>query len=183
MKQFLSIMFLAIAVTVGAQDKYFTKSGHINFYSHAPMEDITADNNQVAAFFNAESGELTFAVLIKSFSFEKALMQEHFNENYMDSDKFPKSSFKGKILDYSKEKLMSGEAYSAQGKGVLTIRGIEKEITADADLQLLKDQIEGHSKFIVKPADFKIKIPAVVKDNIAKEIEVTVKTRFEPYSK
>ena len=110
-------------------------------------------------------------------------MQEHFNENYMDSDKYPKATFKGKILDYSKDKLMSGEKYSPKVEGVLVIRGIEKELIADADLQMKKKQIEGTSKFIAKPADFEIKIPAVVRENIAKEIEVTVKTRFEPYSK
>jgi polyisoprenoid-binding protein YceI len=101
----------------------------------------------------------------------------------MESDKYPKASFKGKILEYSKEKLMGGQSYSAIVEGILTIRGVEKELTADMGLHLKNKEITGNSKFIVKPGDFKIKIPAVVKDNIASEIEVSVETKFEPYSK
>ena len=183
MKQFGVIILLLIASSVVAQNKYFTKSGQISFYSHSPMEDITATNNQVAAFLDIENGELTFAVLIKSFSFKKALMQEHFNENYMESDKFPKASFKGKIIGYSKEKLTDGQLYSADVVGVLTIRGVDKELSVNVDLQLENKQIEGFSKFKVKPVDFEIEIPALVKDNIATEIEVSVKTKFELYSK
>jgi polyisoprenoid-binding protein YceI len=183
MKPIGIFILLLFATSLIAQERYYTKSGHINFFSHSPMEDISADNNQVAAFLNVENGELTFAVLIKSFSFEKALMQEHFNENYMESDKYPRATFKGEILEYSKEKLLGGQSYLASVDGILSIRGIEKELRVEVELQLKNKQITGYSKFIVKPEDFKIKIPAVVKDNIAKKIEVSVKTKLEPYSR
>lgn len=181
MKIITVIAVLLISSIVEAQDKYFTKSGYISFYSHAPMEDISADNNQVAAFLNVENGELTFAVLIKSFTFEKALMQEHFNENYMESDKYPKASFKGGIVSYDKASLLSGQDYKPMVKGTLLIHGVERELTAEVTLKHDGQFIIGDAEFIAKPADYNIKIPALVRDNIAKNIEVSVKTKFEPY--
>jgi hypothetical protein len=87
-------------MTANAQ-KFMTKNGYIGFYSHTPVEDIKADNNQVASVLDVSTGEIAFQVLIKSFQFEKALMQEHFNENYLESDKFPRSTFSGKITNIS----------------------------------------------------------------------------------
>lgn len=100
----VGILFAGILL---AQTRYMTKTGYIGFYSHTPVEDIKADNNQVASILDSQTGEMVFNVLIKSFVFEKALMQEHFNENYMESDKYPKASFKGKVsnlekIDFSK---------------------------------------------------------------------------------
>jgi len=88
----LSFLFLAVNA-----HKYMTKNGYIGFFSHTPTEDIKGDNNQVAGVLDISTGEMVFQALIKSFHFEKALMEEHFNENYMESEKFPKSSFEGKI--------------------------------------------------------------------------------------
>ncbi len=181
MRYILIFTLLLISFLGQAQDKYFTKSGFISFFSHSPMEDITAVNKQVAAFLDIETGEITFAALIKSFTFEKALMQEHFNENYMESDNYPKATFKGKILDYDKAALLSGQPYKVKVEGKLLIRGIEKDLTTDVELIKEGNFIKGETLFIAKPSDFDIKIPALVKDNIAKEIEVTVKTKFEPY--
>ena len=180
MKTRLILILLIATISGHAQDKYFTKNGNIKFYSHAPLEDIEAINKQVAAFINIETGELTFAVLIKSFEFEKALMQEHFNENYLESDKYPKSLFKGKIEDYDKDMLLSGNDYSFGVNGKLTIHGVTKEVKANGKLKYNNSKIEGSSVFIVKPEEYKIKIPAAVKDNIAKEIEVTVTVLLEP---
>ncbi|MCG8700314.1 MAG: YceI family protein [Bacteroidales bacterium] len=183
MKLLIGITALLISINVWGQEQYFTKTGTIEFYSHAPLEDITAVNKQTAAFVNAKTGEVTFAVLIKSFEFEKALMQEHFNENYLESDDYPKSNFKGAISDFSSEKLLSGEKYEFNVTGKLTIHGVTKDITAPAHLQLKNSKLEGGTKFIVKPEDYKIKIPSAVRDNIAKEIEVTVKVSLEAYKK
>jgi len=93
---FLLAFFLNIVFAVNGQ-KYMTKNGFIGFYSHTPMEDIKADNNQVVGVLDISTGEMVFQALIKSFHFDRALMEEHFNENYMESEKFPKSLFKGKI--------------------------------------------------------------------------------------
>ena len=93
-----SVIILSLVTSVNAQ-KFMTKNGFISFYGHTPMEDIKADNNQVASVLDISTGDLVFQVLIKSFHFDRALMEEHFNENYMESDKFPKASFKGKITN------------------------------------------------------------------------------------
>jgi len=99
MKRLLLLVFLLnIVIALNAQ-KYMTKNGFIGFYSHTPMEDIKADNNQVIGVLDTSTGEMVFQALIKSFHFDRALMEEHFNENYMESDKIPKSVFKGKITN------------------------------------------------------------------------------------
>src|SRR4051812_6500282 len=101
----ISLIFaitLFISSLASAQEKYFTRAGHISFHSETPVETILANNNQVTSILDAATGEMVFAVLIKGFEFEKALMQEHFNENYLESDKFPKAKFTGKILNFDK---------------------------------------------------------------------------------
>ncbi|MEX2380173.1 MAG: YceI family protein, partial [Vicingaceae bacterium] len=114
---FLGLVGLSLA---SMAQKYMTQSATIKFYSETPVENIEAVNNQVSTVLNAENGELAFSLLIKAFVFEKALMQEHFNEKYMESDEFPKSTFKGKIKDFSLDKL-SEEAFTEfKVTGVLT---------------------------------------------------------------
>lgn len=97
---FLGLLFFAV-LTVQAQDRYLTKAGHIWFLSETPLEKIEAHNRQVNCALDMKTGEVAIRVLIKSFEFEKALMQEHFNENYMESHKFPTSMFNGKVLNIS----------------------------------------------------------------------------------
>jgi polyisoprenoid-binding protein YceI len=178
----LTFVFIAlfILVAVQAQERYFTKNGLIDFFSSTPMEDIKADNDKVAAFLNTETGDLQFAVLMKSFEFKKALMQEHFNENYVESDKFPKASFKGKILDYSKSWLSEQGKKNVKVAGVLTIHGVSKDVAADGTLDIASGQVQAISKFIVKPEDYDITIPNAVRNNIATEIEVNVDVTLKP---
>ncbi len=164
-----------------AQQKFITKSGTISFYSHAPLEDIKAKNNQVAAVLNTTDGSLTFALLIQSFEFKKALMQEHFNENYMESDDFPKSTFKGTIVDFEPSMTKDTGSKSVKINGELTIHGVTNQINAPATLMVNKGNIIGQAKFIVKPEDYNIKIPKAVRNNIAKEIEVTVNIDLKPH--
>ena len=99
MKLILFITFFAIGCQSWAQKQYFTRQGYVSFFSHTPVEDIKADNNQVLSILDLETGEIAVTMLVKSFTFEKALMQEHFNENYVESDKYPKASFKGIITN------------------------------------------------------------------------------------
>src|SRR4051812_42180218 len=107
-KASLFLIAVVLSTTLLAQDKFFTKNGKLSFYSKAPLEDIEATNNAVTAVLDAKSGDLQFAVLMKGFEFQKALMEEHFNENYAESDKFPKAVFKGVVMNnnainYSKD--------------------------------------------------------------------------------
>lgn len=179
----IGILFVLIQISLFGinQERYFTQKGHIDFYSHAPLEDIRANNEQVAAYLYTETGELSFGLLLKSFEFEKALMQKHFNENYMESDKYPKAVFKGKIENFSSINLDEKGKIEVNVTGQLIIRNQKKDIATNAILEIKENEIVATSKFITKPSDFNIKIPNAVKDNIAKEIEVNVKTVLTPH--
>jgi polyisoprenoid-binding protein YceI len=174
--KFITLLFIGFisSYPVYAQ-KYMTKNGNIKFYSETPMETIEANNNQVNAALDTQTGDLVFKVLIKSFQFEKALMQEHFNENYMESDKFPNSTFKGKIANLSSIGFSKEGTYEAVIEGDMTIHGVTKKISEKGTFTVKAgDKIHGSSIFNVKPADYEIKIPGTVVKNIAETLEVTV---------
>ena len=124
MKKLTLISIIALFVTASAiGQNYVTKTGHIKFYSETPIETIEAHNHAVNSALNPESGEFVFKVLIKSFEFEKALMQEHFNENYVESDKFPNATFKGKVLNMENIDLNVDGEQAVDVAGELTIHG------------------------------------------------------------
>lgn len=180
MNKFLLILLvLSSALTVNAQ-KVFTKNGKISFFSKTDMEDISADNNQVMSVLNTQTGDLQFSVLIKSFKFEKALMEEHFNENYMESNKFPKASFKGALDDKSKVDFTKDGNYKVNISGDLSIHGVTKKVNAVPGTIIIKDgKATGTSKFNVKLADYEIAVPSVVKKNISETIEITVSCLYD----
>jgi len=170
--------FLISSYVVHAQ-KYMTKNGNIKFYSETPIETIEATNNQVNSALDIQTGDLVFKVLIKSFQFEKALMQEHFNENYLESDKFPNSTFQGKVTNLSAVNFTREGTYEATIEGDLTIHGVTKKISEKGTFTVKAgDKIHGISKFNVKPADYSIKIPGAVVQNIAETIEVTIEVEL-----
>lgn len=175
----LYVLLLGLISPANAQ-KYLTRTGHIHFYSHAPMEDIKADNNQVASVIDLSTGEMVFQVLVKSFKFEKALMEEHFNENYMESDKYPRSTFKGKITDPSPSQLSKQGKYDVTVEGELNLHNVTKNITVKGTLETGAGTVVANAIFNLSPADYNIEIPAVVRDNIAKSIEVTVNMNYTP---
>jgi len=160
-------------VTIYAQN-YVTRNGMIRFYSEAPLENIEAINRQVSSALNVESGEFVFRVVMRSFNFEKALMQEHFNENYVESHKYPNATFEGSIVNLNKIDLTKPGEYNAIVEGDLTIKDVTKSIKQNGTFLVKADEISGKSVFAIKLEDYNIKIPAAVKDNIAKEIEITV---------
>jgi hypothetical protein len=170
---------LLLCMNLSAQ-KYSAKNGFVGFYSHTPMEDIKADNNQVASILDASAGDLVFQILIKSFVFNKTLMQEHFNENYMESEKFPKATFKGKISNISDVSFTKPGIYNVTVTGEMSIHGVANAFSAAGTIEVITDGIEAKSKFIVKPEDYGIVIPAVVREKIGKEIEVTVNIKYTP---
>jgi len=172
------IAVLTIAMlSAGAMQaqKYMTKNGHIKFFSETPVEKIEADNNQVNSALDIQTGDFVFKVLIKSFKFEKALMEEHFNENYLESDKYPNSTFQGKVTNLAAINFTKEGTYEVTIEGDLTIHGVTKKISEKGTFTVKAgDKIQGYSKFNVKPADYAIKIPGAVVKNIAETIEVTV---------
>jgi hypothetical protein len=176
------IFFLNIIFASNAQ-KYMTKNGYIGFFSHTSLEDIKGDNNQVASILDISTGEIVFQALIKSFHFDRALMEEHFNENYMESDKFPKSSFKGKITNLSSVDFSKNGNYSVTVEGDLTIHDVTNKISTKGTIEVITDGINANSKFNIVPEDYNIIIPGVVRDKIDKNLEVTVSMKYNPVTK
>jgi YceI-like domain. len=172
-----TISFLFLAAN---GQKFMTKNGYIGFFSHTPMEDIKGDNNQVASVLDISTGDMVFQVLIKSFHFEKALMEEHFNENYMESDKFPKSTFRGKITNLSSVDFNKPGKYDVTVEGDLNMHDVTNKVTVKGTVEVVQGGVTASSKFNVVPEDYKISIPGVVRDNIAKTLEVTVTMKYAP---
>ncbi len=162
-----------------AQDKYICRNGHIWFHSEAPMETIEGHNRQVSSVLDASNGNLVFQILMKSFQFEKALMQEHFNENYVESDKFPKSSFSGQINDFELVDLKSDEIQEVTVAGELTIHGVTQPVSSNGTLQMVDGKLVTKSTFQIAVADYDIKIPGVVKENISKIVDIHVDVAYE----
>lgn len=162
------------ALNSHAQKLFSTKTGHVWFFSSTPIENIEAHNKQTTAIINTEKGEIAFAILIKSFEFEKALMQEHFNENYMESDKYPKSTFKGVITNLKDIHFEKDGKYDAIVEGDLTIHNVTKKITVKGTINKKDGAIELNALFQVAPKDYAIQIPKMVENNIAKTIDVHI---------
>ncbi|MEP6795149.1 MAG: YceI family protein [Saprospiraceae bacterium] len=179
-KYILSILFFGGYTSLALGQKYFSKTGHVHFLSEAPIEKIEADNNNGFVIFDAATGRFEFSVLIKGFTFQKALMQEHFNENYMESDDYPKAVYKGSIADWSAIHLMNDHVYQVNIEGQLTIHGITKPFKCQAALTMKSGGVSANSSFDVVIADYNIQIPKVVKDNISKNVRVSVKVDLLP---
>lgn len=180
-KTFLTFLFLSLLALSGAfaQDKYFTKSGHIHFFSSTPIEDIEANNNSATSVIDAGTGKMEFAVLIKAFKFKKALMEEHFNENYMESGKFPKAIFAGTIINPAAVDFKRDGTYKVNVKGNLTIHGVTKEVEMPATIVIANGLVKANSTFNVAPEDYKIEVPKLVREKIAKQIKVTVNMDYQ----
>lgn len=167
---------IALIVQSAVAQKYMTRTGKITFFSATSMENIEAHNNEVSAVADAAKGDLVFQAPIKSFKFEKALMQEHFNENYMESDKFSKAEFKGRITNISTVNFSKDGTYNVNASGKLTMHGVMRDISVPGTITVKGSDVTINSKFKVNTADYGIKVPALVEGKIAKEIEVTVNT-------
>ena len=163
--------------------KYFTRDGHISFSSEAPLESILATNDKAASVIDVESGRIEFAVLIKAFQFKKALMQEHFNENYMESSKYPKATFKGKIENISKVDFGQDGNYEVTVDGDMTIHGVTNAFNTSATINVNDGVISAQAQFVAEVASYAIKIPGVVRENIAKEVEITLEAEYQPMTK
>lgn len=164
--------------TLSAQ-YYFTKSGYISFFSEAPLENIAAHNNKATSVLDVGTGKLEFAVLIRAFKFEKALMQEHFNTDFMESAKYPKATFNGKITNIESLNFKQDGTYDVTVTGELTIHGITQQVSTDARFIIENGNISSEAVFQVKLADYSIEIPTVVVDNIAEVVEVTIKADYK----
>ena len=171
----LLLPFLLLAVTIAfGQSKYMTKSGSMSFEASQPsFEPIEATHSAVSALLNADTGELAVLALVRGFRFPLALMEEHFNENYIESHQYPKTSFKGSILNFDSNAL-SNQPRTVQLTGELSMHGVTKLITVSATITKSDEQITLTSSFSVKTSDFGIKIPSLVRKQIDENVQVEV---------
>lgn len=181
LKKNLIVMALVLLTSVSyAQGKFYTKTGKISFYSKAPLEEIEGKNKTVTAVIDSKTGAIQFAVQIKGFEFQKQLMQQHFNENYMESDKYPKAEFKGTITNNSEINYSKDGSYTAKVKGKLTIHGVTKDVETTGTVKVNGGKIDANSSFNVLISDYNIKIPSIVKDKVSNSIKITVDCNLEP---
>jgi hypothetical protein len=166
---------LAGPPTAHGQGKYMTKAGFISFFSASIMEDIEAKNSKVAAVFDLGTGQLAFAVPVREFQFKRTLMQEHFNENYMESDKYPKATFTGQLTNAAQVlKLLPTGTQNVEVEGQLTMHGVTHKVAVSGTLQLRDNQLVIFAYFNIAPADYAIDIPLLVREHIAKSVSVRV---------
>jgi len=172
MKNSLFFLLVFISTSILAQGKFITKKGTISFEASVPsFEEVKAKNTTVTAILNTDNGEFAALALIKGFRFKNALMEEHFNENYIESDEYPKATFKGKLVNYDHTNIQ--KEYTI--KGTLSLHGKSKEIETTALLNKDSDDtITITSTFITKPEEFDIKIPSIVSKKIADDISVSL---------
>lgn len=183
-KYFVLIVIMAMSGTLAnGQGKYFSREAKIQFFSKAPMEEIEAINRKGTAVLDTESGKLEFSVLMKAFEFEKALMMEHFNENYVESNKYPKSVFKGTILNPSSVQWGKDGTYSVTVKGTMELHGVTKELEAPGTIVIKDGKLNAKSEFKLNIKDYNIDIPSLVKDKVAETVKITVDVNFEPLKK
>lgn len=179
-KLFFLAFFISAAVFADAQNIVITKTGKISFYSRSKVEKVEADNNEVSSILNTQSGELVFAVLLKGFHFDRALMEEHFNENYVESSKFPKATFKGKVTNIASVNFAKDGAYPVTVDGELTMHGVTKTISSNGSVNVKAGKLSAFSKFSIKLKDYNISIPSLVGDKISEDIDITVDCKYEP---
>jgi hypothetical protein len=153
--------------------KMMTRTGEIKFEASVPsFEPVAAVNNSVSAILDESNGEFAALALVKAFKFKAPLMEEHFNENYIESSKYPKATFKGKIINFDVSKLTTSGKYDLEGD--LTIHGITKKIKTKITLVLNERKLYLTSSFTVKVQDFNIKIPSIVKSKVAEDVNIKV---------
>ena len=173
-KLFITCCLMVVSTSAIFAQKFMTRTGKVYFNAtavHSP-EKIEGVNNEVASILDSKSGDIVFQVLIKSFKFERQLMEEHFNENYMESDKFPKSDFKGNVTNIGEVNFTKDGTYNVKVTGKLTIHGVTRDVTEPGSITVKGNTIRLKAKFSVKLEDYKISVAAMVADKLSREATI-----------
>jgi polyisoprenoid-binding protein YceI len=182
MNKFIVLFALLVSVlSAYSQAVYKCDKGEISFFSASPMENIDAQNVNPSSFIKVTTKDVVFVVPMRSFKFKNALMQEHFNEKYVESEKYPDATFQGKInedVDLTKDGV-----YAVTAKGKLKMHGVEKEVTPTGTLTVKNNTITLVCQFDVALKDYNITIPKLVVENIADVIPVKMNIHYIPYQK
>ena len=172
---------MTLSMIASAQSVYMTNTGKVTFYSKAPLEDIEATSNKANCIVNTSNGEVLSIIAIRTFKFAKALMEEHFNEKYVESEKFPKSTFKGTIneaINWSRDTVANITA-----TGVMDLHGVNKMITESGKLTIKNGVVTIDFVFNVALKDYNIEVPKVVTQSVAEVIKITGSFTYKPYIK
>ncbi len=172
-KSIFSLLIIFMALNLNAQ-KYFTKTGTIKFSSHTSLEDIKAENRKVTSVLDSKTGALEFSLLMNGFDFTNQLMEDHFNESYVESTKYPKASFKGNIIDISKVDFTKDGSYTVNYTGKLTIKDVTKDVAGTSTIVVKGGKVTATSSLKIKPVDYHITIPATAASKIAEVINVDI---------
>jgi polyisoprenoid-binding protein YceI len=178
MKRLFFVLFVSTCALQLSAQKIFTKTAAVKFSANSNLEKIEGNTNTASTAIDKSTGNIEFALLVKSLKFEKALMEEHFNENYMESSKFPKATFKGKIVNFDASKI-SVKKMEYDLEGDLTIHGVTKKVKTKIVLVLNGGKLSVASNLVVKAKDYNIAIPSLVKSKIAEDIDITIKLVLE----
>jgi len=180
MKKYISpmLLFLSLFFSANAQ-KYITKEGVIEIFSETSLFTIEAKNQKVASILNAENGEVVASTLVRSFEFREALVEEHFNENYMESHLYPKAIFKGKITNFSQVDLTKDGTYKINISGSLTLHGETRDLVTPGQLTVKNGVISGKTEFNVSLSNYKIKIEEQYKDRIKDDIKLIIDFNYK----
>jgi len=182
-KFFMKYIFLLVCLFftfyANAQD-YITRNGNISFSSHTPLEDVNAENNEVASTLNSATGAFEFKAAIKSFHFKKTAMEQHFgDEDYMDAAKYPKASFSGKITDLSAVNFAKDDTYKVTVQGNLTVKNVTKPITTNGTITIKNGTVTAQSNFSVNRKEYNVIGEAFVQKKIEDEIHILVNCQYE----
>ncbi len=178
MKPALALSLLLLAVIPLKAQIYLTKNGFIELYGETPFENIKADNNQVESILNGKTGEIEFHALMRSFHFKKQVMEDAFNKNIVESDKYPQSEFKGRILNIGNINPDKDGNYQVTVTGNLTIHNVTKQVNHPGMLIVSGGLLSAGSDFKVKPEDFNIKVPTLFGKKLVKEINVKIRMKY-----
>lgn len=179
-KNILLILVICVAANSPINGQiYFTKNGRISFFSKTILEDINADNNQVISILNLQTSGLQFSLLNNAFHFPKAKMEEDFNEDYMESSRYPRSTFKGTIAGIDKIDFSKDGTWPVNVSGELMIHGVTKSIAVPGKIIIKGEKVSASASFKILPKDYKIRIPSLVSNKIAESIDVTVDCLYQ----
>lgn len=179
MKKYFATLVFALLVSIGYGQIFTGKKANVSFFSSTPLEDIKAKTAIITTVLNLGTGDFYFKIPVKTFDFPNDLMEEHFNENYLETAKYPDATFKGKVINPTAVNLTKDGTYSVKAQGDLTMHGVTQARTIDATITVKGGIPTINSKFKVKLVDHKIDVPSVVSAKIAEEIDVTVNVELK----
>ncbi len=181
MKKIILILVAILSLNVVFAQQYKTKTGSIYFNPNKDQshKDYAAESKEATAILNADKAEVALLVPMKTFHFNNALLEEHFNENYLHSDKYPNATYKGKLVGFTKDMLTKDGTYNMTSEGTVTLHGVSKSFKSPVKMVVSGKIVTFNCNFTIKAEDYKIDIPAIVKPKLATETPLVATIKFQ----